>query len=136
MIPVRQLQVAGSLVRRGIDRFSRRGSVGTVDVDVLDEPEAFVIHADAPGVEEEDVQVRYVDGDVYLRIERFRPPYEGFDLVVDGRVMSFDGRITLPEGVSVDPEYAEATLNGDGTLHVTIPKAEPVPDPSTPAAND
>lgn len=137
MMPVQQVQHAGSLVRRGLARLKdRRGAIGSIDVDVLDTPETFVLHADAPGVTEDDVQVRYVEGDVYLRIERFRPAYEGYDLVVDGRVMSFDGRISLPEDASVDPDLAEATLNGDGTLHITIPKVEHVPDPSTATVND
>ena len=137
VIPVRQARVASSLVRQSIAWVRQRGRrIGTVDVDLLETADQFLIHADAPGVEEDDVQVRYVDGEVFLRIDRFRHPHDGFELVVDGRSMSLDGRVSLPEMTAVDPTLAEATLNGDGTLHITIPKGEAVADSTAQAVTD
>jgi HSP20 family molecular chaperone IbpA len=91
-------------------------------VDLLESDEAFLAVFDAPGVGSTDVQVRFDDGVILVRIDRFREFHEGFEMQFPGRGLSLDGRVDLPEGATVDPEAATATLKNNGTLHVHVPK--------------
>ncbi len=120
----------GEFCRRGINRvLSLRGAtrqVRTLEPDVYEAEGAVIVVFDAPGVNESDVQLKYVDGEVLVRIDRFRPVTQEFELVVDGRPMSYDGRASLPEGASVDPAEAEARLTEHGTLRVIVPKTDDV----------
>ncbi|MEM4781254.1 MAG: Hsp20 family protein [Halalkalicoccus sp.] len=93
-------------------------------VDLLESDEAYLAVFDAPGVAREDVEVRFVDGEVRIRLERFREFYDGFEMRLPGRGLSLDGGVRLPEGAAIDAEAATATLKDDGTLHVRIPKGE------------
>jgi HSP20 family molecular chaperone IbpA len=77
---------------------------------------------DAPGATSSDVQVRFDDNTVEVRIDRFRDFYEGFEMLVPGRGLALDGQVTLPEAAAVDPEAADATLRRNGTLEVRVPK--------------
>ena len=80
--------------------------------DVLESDDAYLVVFDAPGVEMEDVQVRF---------DRFRDPTEAFEMVFPGRGLTLEGHAELPTG-DVNPEAAEATLTAVGTLHVEVPK--------------
>ncbi len=93
-------------------------------VDLLESDDAFLAVFDAPGTTSSDVQVRFDDSDVEVRIDRFRDFYEGFEMLVPGRGLALDGRITLPADAAVDPSEADATLRHNGTLEVRIPKGE------------
>jgi HSP20 family molecular chaperone IbpA len=90
--------------------------------DLLEADDAYLIVFDAPGAVSSDVQVRYVDDRVEVRIDRFRDFHEGFEMRYPGRGLALDGSVTLPEDAVVDPEAATATLKHNGTLQVTIPK--------------
>lgn len=90
--------------------------------DVLESGDAYLVVFDAPGVTASDVQVRYVDDRVEVRIDRFRDFYDGFEMVYPGRGLSLDGSAALPDDATVDTEAATATLSDDGTLQVRIPK--------------
>jgi len=94
-------------------------------VDLLESDEAFLAVFDAPGVESTDVQVRFENRAILVRVDRFREFHEGFEMQFPGRGLSLDGRVELPDGPAVDPEAATATLRRNGTLHVRVPK---VPD--------
>ncbi|PSQ53666.1 molecular chaperone Hsp20 [Halobacteriales archaeon SW_8_65_20] len=89
--------------------------------DVLESDDAYLVVFDAPGVEMEDVQVRFEDGTVRVRFDRFRDPTEAFEMVFPGRGLTLEGHAELPTG-DVNPEAAEATLTAVGTLHVEVPK--------------
>ncbi|AQL42006.1 molecular chaperone Hsp20 [Halorientalis sp. IM1011] len=91
-------------------------------VDLLESEDAFLAVFDAPGATSSDVQVRFDDDAVEVRIDRFRDFYEGFEMLVPGRGLSLDGRVSLPEDAAVDPDEADATLRRNGTLEVRIPK--------------
>lgn len=91
-------------------------------VDVLESDDAYLAVFDAPGATGSDVQVRFAEGAVLVRIDRFRDFYEGFDMVFPGRGLSLDGRAELPADAMVDAEEATATLTEDGTLQVHVPK--------------
>lgn len=90
--------------------------------DVLESDDAILVVFDAPGVTASDVQVRYVEDRVEVRIDRFRDFYDEFEMVYPGRGLSLEGSARLPDHVAVDSEAASATLNDDGTLTVRIPK--------------
>ncbi|WP_439025543.1 Hsp20/alpha crystallin family protein [Haloarchaeobius sp. DT45] len=96
-----------------------------IPVDVLESDDAYLVVFDAPGATQSDVQVRYVDGSVEVRIDRFRQFYEDFEMRVPGRGMSLDGHARLPDDALVNAEDARATLRKNGTLEIEIPKREP-----------
>ncbi|MDZ7701913.1 MAG: Hsp20/alpha crystallin family protein [Halobacteriales archaeon] len=92
--------------------------------DVLEDEDSFLAVFDAPGAAASDVQVRFDDGKVLVRIDRFRDHYEGFEMRYPGRGLSLSGRARLPRDAAVDPEGATATVRSNGTLEVRVPKAE------------
>mgnify|MGYP000692928062 CR=1 FL=1 len=98
--------------------------------DLLEDEAAYLVVFDAPGVEPPDVQVRYEDGAVYVRLDRFRDVHEGFEMRFPGRGLTLEGRKSLPPDAVVEADAAEATLRADGTLAVRLPKAEPTGDDS------
>jgi HSP20 family molecular chaperone IbpA len=115
----------GTAVLDGIGRAaSRLQERRPLAVDLLESDDAYLAVFDAPGVEAADVQVRFEDGAVLVRVDRFREFYEDYEMRLPGRGMSLDGRAELPEGASVDPEGATATLTDHGTLRVELPKVE------------
>lgn len=93
-------------------------------VDLLESDDAFLAVFDAPGAQSTDVQVRFEDGAIIVRVDRFREFYDGFEMQFPGRGLSLDGRVKLPDDATVDPEKADATLKDNGTLHVRVPKVE------------
>ncbi len=93
--------------------------------DLLESDDAYLAVFDAPSAEAGDVQVRFEDGTVFARIDRFREFREGFEMRFPGRGLTLDGSVALPEEATVDPDGASATLKDNGTLQVEIPKVEP-----------
>ena len=98
----------------------------SLPADVLESDDAYLVVFDAPGVAQTDVQVRYVDGAVEVRIDRFREFYDDHEMRVPGRGMSLDGRADLPADAHVDADAAQATLRANGTLEVHVPKRDDV----------
>ncbi len=92
--------------------------------DLLESDDAFLVVFDAPGVRGKDVQVRFEDREVRVRIDRFRDFHEGFEMRLPGRGLSLDGVAPLPAGAPVDPDGATATVTESGTLQVRIPKVD------------
>ncbi|WP_435345377.1 Hsp20/alpha crystallin family protein [Haloarchaeobius sp. HRN-SO-5] len=90
--------------------------------DLLESDDAYLAVFDAPGATQSDVQVRYDDGMVKVRIDRFREFYEDFDMRLPGRGMALDGHVELPRDALVDAESATATLRKNGTLEIRVPK--------------
>ncbi|WP_121822235.1 Hsp20/alpha crystallin family protein [Halostella salina] len=103
---------------------SRLQESRSLAADVLESDDAVLVVFDAPGATGSDVQVRFADGAVLVRVDRFRDYHEGFEMLFPGRGLSLDGRAKLPDGVNVDAESATATLTDTGELHVHLPKAE------------
>lgn len=97
----------------------------SLPVDILEGDDAYLVVFDAPGAEPEDVQVRYLDGTVKIRIDRFRSFHDGFETRFPGRGMALDGEAELPDDALVTPESGTAELTDIGTLRITIPKGEP-----------
>lgn len=93
-----------------------------LDGDLYETEGAYIAIFDAPGANQSDVQLKYVDGAILVRIDRFRDTYADFEMRLPGRRMSADGRVELPLDASVDPGGATATLTNAGTLRVHLPK--------------
>ena len=91
--------------------------------DLLESEDAYLVVFDAPGAVASDLQVRYVEDRVEVRLDRFREFYDDYEMKYPGRGLALDGSVTLPEDAVVDAEAASATLKRNGTLHVLIPKA-------------
>jgi len=116
--------VGGRVLRR-IGRVA--GSVQErrpIPVDLLESDDALLAVFDAAGATGSDVQVRFSRGAVHVRIDRFRESHEDFEMRFPGRGLSLDGKAELPDGVTIDPEAATATLTDAGTLEVLLPKVE------------
>jgi len=94
----------------------------TPAVDIKEDTDRFVIHADIPGVDPKDIEVTLEHGTLTIRGERKLERKEGGD---DGyrrveRVYgSFYRRFSLPD--TADPEKVQAT-GRNGVLEVVIPK--------------
>lgn len=107
----------------------------TLPVDVLENETTYRVVFDAPGVEPDDVQVRYLEGNVKIRIDRFRQFRDGYEMRFPGRGMELDGEAELPDDALVDPDAGRAALTETGTLRIDIPKdssagsGEPEVDP-------
>jgi len=97
--------------------------------DLLESEEAYLVVFDAPGATASDLQVRYVEDRVEVRLDRFREFYDDYEMTYPGRGLALDGTVTLPENAIVDPDTATATLKGNGTLHVRVPKVEDEAEP-------
>ncbi|SFF92908.1 Molecular chaperone IbpA, HSP20 family [Halopelagius inordinatus] len=106
-------------IGRGVGRVQERKPI---PYDLLESDDAYLVVFDAPGVQRSDLQVRFLDDEVQVRIDRFRDFHEGFEMRFPGRGLSLDGSAELPDGASVDATEATATLASNGTLRVEIPK--------------
>lgn len=126
MTPLREIgRSVGNSVLEGIGRVASRVQESRpVASDLLESDDSYLIVFDAPGAEAGDVQVRYRDGAVLVRIERFREHREGFEMRFPGRGLSLDGRVELPDDALVRPDRATAALRDNGTLAVEVPKRD------------
>jgi HSP20 family molecular chaperone IbpA len=127
--PVRMLgqigrAVGGAVLERVGRTASRVQEARPLRPDLLENDDAYLAVFDAPGATATDIQVRFEDGTVLVRIDRFRDHYEGFEMRYPGRGLSLDGRVRLPREAAVDVDAATATLRSNGTLEVRIPKLE------------
>ncbi|SER53160.1 Hsp20/alpha crystallin family protein [Natrinema salaciae] len=100
----------------------------SLPVDILENETSYRVVFDAPGAEPDDVQVRYLDGNVRIRIDRFRQFHEGHEMRFPGRGMSLSGDAELPSDAVVDPDAGTARLSETGTLSVDIPKGSSIGD--------
>lgn len=127
---------ARAALRGTLDRIRERNHEPyALSADIEDHDDAYVVRFDAPGVTRDHVHVRFLDGRLIARIDRFRDSYEGFELRSAGRHLSFRGEVELPEDADIEPESGEATIRANGTLEIRVPKAtvaadEPAATPS------
>jgi HSP20 family molecular chaperone IbpA len=112
-------------VGRGMSRVQERKPLPH---DLLESDDAYLVVFDTPGVQRSDVQVRFLDGEVQVRVDRFREFYEDFEMRFPGRGLSLDGEVTLPDDAAVDAGGASATLADNGTLRIRIPKDDRATD--------
>ncbi|WP_254839258.1 Hsp20/alpha crystallin family protein [Natronomonas marina] len=114
----------GRVVLDGIGRASSRVQERKpLSVDLLESDDAYLAVFDAPGARAGDVDVRFDENTLTVRVDRFREDHEGYAMRFPGRGLSLSGSVTLPETADVEVDRAEATLTGSGALEVLIPKA-------------
>jgi HSP20 family protein len=99
-------------------------------VDILEDETSYLVVFDAPGAEPDDVQVRYLEGTVKIRIDRYRQFHDGYEMTFPGRGMELHGEADLPGDAVVDPDAGTATLTESGALRIVIPKASTFDDDS------
>jgi HSP20 family molecular chaperone IbpA len=114
--------VANAVVERVGRGFGRVQERKPIPYDLLESDDSYLVVFDAAGVSKSDVQVRFVDTEVQIRIDRFRDFHDGFEMRFPGRGLSLDSTAKLPDDASVDAEAATATVTKHGTLQVYIPK--------------
>ncbi len=119
-------------VGRGIGQVQERKPLS---YDLLETDEAYLVVFDAPGATKDDIQVRFMDNELEVRIDRFREFYKGFEMRFPGRGLTLSGTAEFPDDASVTSAMTtpEATLTRSGTLHVMVPKSE---DAQTVAVED
>ncbi|EMA41802.1 Hsp20/alpha crystallin family protein [Halobiforma nitratireducens] len=129
MSPRTLVDSVGRFLYRQIGRANgRTQNHRSLPVDILEDETSYLVVFDAPGAEPDDVEVRYLEGNVKIRIERFRQFRDRFDMRFPGRGMELGGEAELPADAIVDPDSGTATLTETGTLSVEIPKDTSVPD--------
>ena len=122
--PVRQLferMFEGGLFGRAQDDSSVVTSQWAPAVDIHEEPERFVLYADLPGVDPQDIEVQMDRGLLTIKGERRAetPMERGRYSRVERLHGVFHRRFALPD--SADPEGISASGH-DGVLQVVIPK--------------
>ncbi|MGB0680963.1 MAG: Hsp20/alpha crystallin family protein [Polyangiales bacterium] len=93
------------------------------EVDIREEEECFVVHADLPGMKQEDIEVQLHDGDLSIAGKReveTEKEVQGA-MLRERRYGSFKRTFRL--GASVDPNDVEAKYD-QGVLTVTLPKRQ------------
>lgn len=105
------------------------GSVATAEwapaVDIKEEADKFVIHADIPGVKPEDIEVSMEAGILTVKGEKeteVKTEKEGYKRV-ERTSGSFYRRFSLPDSADGDAINAKCKL---GVLEIIIPKREAI----------
>ncbi len=133
--PVRELQGIQQEMNRLLGTFfdTQAGSSGgdggwnarrwIPAMDLLEKQDHFLLHADLPGVSEQDVKIE-LEGEVLtVSGERKSEQQHGGDgyVRIERAAGSFTRTLTLPEGI--DPGSIEASFE-NGVLEISIPKPE------------
>lgn len=114
-----------NLMRRDTDTTTSPVSDWTPAVDIRETPDAWLIHADIPGVKAEDLDIHMENGVLSISGKRefsHEEEKEGYKRVerVRGR---FHRRFSLPDTANGDKITAKTS---NGVLDITIPKQEKV----------
>lgn len=89
-------------------------------MDVREDENSFVLSADMPGLERDEVEVLFVKGHVVISGERKQQSTDSQFLKTEILYGKFYRRVQLPS--SIDPESIEATLR-NGVLTVVVSKS-------------
>lgn len=90
-------------------------------LDVKDQESQYVIEAEMPGIQKENIHVRYDKDHLVLSVDQREEKEEDKDYVYrERRVTSIQRSLYLP---NVKEDGIKAKL-ADGVLHLTIPKAD------------
>lgn len=112
-----------------MERSAAEGSTATAEwapaVDIKEENDKFVIHADIPGVKPEDIDISMENGVLTIRGEKkteAETEKEGYKRV-ERTYGSFYRRFSLPDTADSD---AISAVSKHGVLELTIPKKDVV----------
>jgi len=118
-----------SQLQRELERSGAEGSTATAEwapaVDIKEEADKFVIHADIPGVKPEEIDISMEDGVLTIKGEKkseSKTEKEGYKRV-ERTYGSFYRRFSLPDTANAD---AISAASKNGVLEVIIPKREAV----------
>ncbi len=116
-------------LERNYQGASGDGSIATAEwapaVDIKEEADKFVLHADIPGVKPEEINVSMEDGVLTIKGEKkteATTEQEGYKRV-ERSYGSFYRRFSLPDTANPD---AISARSKHGVLEITIPKREAV----------
>jgi len=116
-------------LQRELDRGAVEGSTATAEwapaVDIKEESERFLIHADIPGVKPEKIDVSMEEGVLTIKGEKkteAETEKEGYKRV-ERTYGSFYRRFSLPDTANPD---AISAASKHGVLEIVIPKREAV----------
>jgi HSP20 family protein len=108
---------------------SGEGSIATAEwapaVDIKEDNDKFVLHADIPGVKPEEIDVSMEDGVLTIKGEKkteAKTEQEGYKRV-ERTYGSFYRRFSLPDTANADEISAKSA---NGVLEIVIPKREAV----------
>ena len=118
-----------SQLQRELERGAAEGSTATAEwapaVDIKEDANRFVIHADIPGVKPEEIDISMEDGVSTIKGEKkseSKTEKEGYKRV-ERTYGSFYRRFSLPDTANAD---AISASSKHGVLEVVIPKREAV----------
>lgn len=118
-----------SQLQRELERNVAEGSTATAEwspaVDIKEEADKFVIHADIPGVKPEEIDISMEDGVLTIKGEKksqSKTEKEGYKRV-ERTYGSFYRRFSLPDTANAE---AISASSKHGVLEVVIPKREAV----------
>ncbi|QFU83107.1 Hsp20/alpha crystallin family protein [Natronorubrum aibiense] len=122
-----QQQLEESLSMWDIDQFGQsQAAVTTMGIDLADHGEEFVLTADVPGFERDDIDVRLSKDTIHITAthesETTDEREDEFYIKSERARQSLSRSIRLPE--PVDEEAVEARYR-NGVLTITLPKREP-----------
>ncbi|MDJ0852691.1 MAG: Hsp20/alpha crystallin family protein [Myxococcota bacterium] len=101
---------------------TRPGTVFRPDVDILERPDAYLVYADMPGVDDRHVHIRLENGVLSLDAEQVMGPEAGWNpLHAEYRSGGYHREFRLSEGI--DEQHVSASMR-DGVLELRLPKSE------------
>ena len=100
-----------------VETTTKGGSPRSPAMEIIEEPNAFVLSCDVPGAEREDIRVDVSPHRVVIAAL----PRQGAGALRVGAVAYTDFERAIPLPSEVRPESAEARLN-NGVLEVVLPK--------------
>lgn len=107
-------------------QFEGSTAFGTSDtaLDVIEEADAYVVEAELPGFDPEDLQLTYADGRLSIQADRSEAVERADDasFVRRERSTTVDRSVRVPDGV--DADAIEADFDA-GVLTVRLPKLDP-----------
>ena len=97
---------------------------GSIDLDVVETADAYIVKAEVPGVAKEQIEVKVEDRDVTISVE-YREEVEanGKALLRERTYGKASRAIRLPEAVDANAAQAKQV---DGVLQLTLPKVAKV----------
>ena len=109
--------------KRAVEREGMRpGLVFRPDVDIVERPDAFIVMADVPGVDDKNVDVRLEEGVLSIDATQAAEADPTWTPIhAEYRVGGYHREFTLSE--AIDGESIQAEMR-DGVLELRLPKSE------------